>query len=79
MHETTLLHKLFLDSSTKIDKRVHKTVMELSLTLVDCKKLSIAGLGRSLISQSTVKHNIKRVDRLFGNEKLNDNRATYYK
>lgn len=79
MHERTLLHKLFLESSAEIDKRIHKTVMDTSLTLASCKKLSIAGIGRSLISESTVKHNIKRVDRLFGNMNLNDNRVAYYK
>lgn len=79
MHARTLLHKLFLESSSEIDKRIHKTVLDTSLTLVGCKKLSIASLGRFLLSKTTVKHNIKRMDRLFGNKTLNSKRVNYYK
>lgn len=34
------------------------------------RRLTLTGLGRSLKSKAKVKHNIKRMDRLLGNEKL---------
>ena len=78
MHIRKLLHKVFKPVSHGIDKRLHRTVLKASVTLSNCKHLSIAGLGRCLLSTTAVKHNIKRIDRLFGNRHLHNKRHHYY-
>jgi hypothetical protein len=79
MHFSGLLNKVFAHRSSGVDKRVHRTVLLASKTLCECKHLSIAGLGRHLISKVSVKHVIKRIDRLFGNTRLHAKREAYYK
>ena len=78
MHIRKLLHKVFMPASLNIDKRLHRTLLEATLTLSECKQLSIASLGRCLWSWVAVKHTIKRIDRLFGNPHLHRKRANYY-
>jgi hypothetical protein len=70
MHAATLLHNLFKNACHQIDKRVQRTLFEAADTLTRCKELSIFGLGRMLPRPSKVKHNIKCIDRLFGNTTL---------
>ena len=78
MHLEKLLHTLFEKSAEKVDKRNHKTLLKSAITLCECKHLSIAALGRNLNSQAKVKHNIKRIDRLFGNKHLQQSQLDYY-
>lgn len=79
MHILKLLHNLLNAASKKIDKRIHNTLLAASFTLSEHKQLSIFGLGRHLESKAQVKHNIKRIDRLFGNEELHEKNCIYYK
>jgi len=79
MHIDKLLHKVFKPASQDIDKRLHRALLKTAETLCECRHLSIAGLGRCLISSTTVKHSIKRIDRLFGNQHLHHKRHRYYK
>jgi hypothetical protein len=67
MHLTLLLLKVFANTSPHIDKRLHRLLLECAATLCEYRHLSIAGLGRGLRRVVYVKHNIKTVDRLFGN------------
>ncbi len=78
MHIRKLLHKVFMPTSQNIDKRLHRILLDAALTLSDCMHLSIAGLGRHLVSSTAVKHVIKRIDRLFGNQHLHRKRYSYY-
>ena len=78
MHFAGLLHKVFEPASTRIDKRIHRTLIETAHTLSECRHLSIAGLGRCLQTGTAVKHAIKRIDRLFGNARLHHKREHYY-
>jgi hypothetical protein len=78
MHLTGLLHKTFDSAATTIDKRNHKTLLKAAETLCQHKHLSIADLGRKLKSKAKVKHNIKRMDRLFGNSNVQNARHNYY-
>lgn len=73
-----LLHKMFLDASVMIDKRIHKTLLLAAETLSQFRHLSIAGIGRTLKTSAQVKHAIKRMDRLFGNKNLQDHIIYYY-
>ena len=79
MHCNKVLHKTFADTSHFIDKRLHKTLLLASSTLSVNRVLSISSLGRHLLSFAKVKHNIKRIDRLFGNDRLHQQRIHYYR
>jgi hypothetical protein len=78
MHAAKLLHDLLDNACHSVDKRLRKTLFLASETLIESKKLSIVGLGRSLNQVAKVKHNIKRVDRLFGNGNLHEQRKVFY-
>jgi len=73
-----LLHKLFAHSANFIDKRIHAVLLCSAETLPMSQHLSLTSIGRSLSSQTTVKHNIKRMDRLFGNPSLHAKTIFYY-
>jgi len=79
MHLRRLLHKLFLDAASFIDKRIHKALLLAAETLPKSSHLSLSSIGRSLLSKTTVKHNIKRLDRLFGNKSLHAKTCVYYR
>lgn len=78
MREKKLLHNLFEITSLRIDKRIHKTLLDAVEALIQCKQLSIFGLGRALGRWAKVKHNIKCIDRLFGNKTLQSKTTIYY-
>lgn len=78
MHIPSLLQKIFIKSHARLDKRLHRLVLSASETLCYSKQLSIVGLGRALKRRAGVKHNIKTIDRLFGNKKLSAGSTYYY-
>jgi hypothetical protein len=78
MHAAKLLHELLDNACHSVDKRLRKTLFLSAETLIISKKLSISGLGRSLNQIAKVKHNIKRIDRLFGNGNLHEQRNVFY-
>jgi len=78
MRAGKLLHTLLDKACKSIDKRIIKTLFAASETVIFCKELSIAGLGRSFPGQAKVKHKIKCMDRLFGNENLHRERKLIY-
>ena len=78
MHFRKLLDEVFAHRSIGIDKRFHSMLLAVAETLCECRHLSIAGLGRELCSYASVKHVIKRVDRLFGNRRVHAKREQYY-
>lgn len=67
MHLNKLSHKTFSNTAGIIDKRNHCILMKAPAILCQHKFLSIAALGRKLKNNAKVKHNIKQIDRLFGN------------
>lgn len=78
MHAAKLLHDLLDNACQSIDKRLRRTLFEAAETLAYCKHLSIATLGRHLPRKAKVKHTIKCMDRLFGNNSLNEQSTTVY-
>lgn len=78
MHVVKLLHTLLKNTCQSIDKRLIRTLFDTVQTLAHCKQLSIIGLGRQLPRHTRVKHNIKCVDRLFGNPQLQRHRIVFY-
>lgn len=78
MHAEKLLHTLLDKACKSIDKRLRTILFSAAGTLIFCKQLSIATLGRSLQRSAKVKHKIKCIDRLFGNERLHRQRKCFY-
>lgn len=78
MHAAKLLHDLLDNACQSIDKRLRYTLFQAAETLAQCKHLSIASLGRHLPRKAKVKHTIKCMDRLFGNEALNRQSMVIY-
>lgn len=54
-------------------------VIDVSMALKDSQNLSLSAIGRSLQNSSSVKHKIKKVDRLEGNVKLHEELNTLYR
>jgi len=73
-----LLHKTFIQASLSIDKRIHQTLLLSCEALLKFRQLSIVSIGRALETNAKVKHAIKRVDRLFGNIRLQSQVFSYY-
>lgn len=54
-----------------IRKSQIKTLAALVFGLFEAKNISIAAIGRAMKNLVKPKHNIKRVDRFLGNERIN--------
>lgn len=78
MHVSKLLHKWLDNACHSVDKRLRRTLFAATETLTHCKALSIFGLGRHFNRAAKVKHNIKCIDRLFGNQNLHAKREIFY-
>lgn len=70
MRVMTILTDLFISCRCVIDIRILHTLLSSVEALTRSRKLTLAGIGRTLNSQCTVKNKIKAIDRLFGNTQL---------
>lgn len=78
MHAVQLLHKIVKKSCVGIhSKRLDGLFVAVDALAMN-GKLSVTGLGRSLKNKTSHKHNIKRIDRLVGNEKLYEECVALY-
>lgn len=78
MHATRYLHKHVLKLCQAIHAKRLAVLFAAVGALARSRRLSLTGLGRSLRSSAEVKHNIKRMDRLLGNELLYEERESIY-
>ena len=78
MSISALLQKIFVKSQDCLNKRLHRLVLHASESMCYSKQLSIVDIGRALKRKAGVKHNIKTIDRLFGNKKLRIGSIHYY-
>ena len=78
MHALRLLHKIMRQGCPKIHEIRLRSLMVSVEALLVGRQMSLAGLGRALVSAARVKHNIKRVDRLLGNRHLWEERTELY-
>jgi hypothetical protein len=69
MQEMELLQKT-ISNSCNIHKKRLEALFAISKSLVENRDLSITGLGRGISNHVKDKNNIKRADRLIGNENL---------
>jgi len=70
MQATRYVFKLLSTACQSIHSKRLETLLVAVESLARGRRLTLTGLGRSLKSKAKVKHNIKRMDRLLGNEKL---------
>lgn len=78
MHAVKLLHNITKKSCVSIhSNRLNSTFVAVN-ALVTGTKLSLAGIGRSIKTGTKVKNNIKRIDRLLGNDQLHSERILFY-
>lgn len=77
MQAPLLLQKQILNSC-----EIHATRLKALFTgvqaLLNCSKLTVVGLGRGIENNCKVKHNINRMNRLVGNQKLHSDRIQLY-
>ena len=69
---------IIFGNAPEIDKRIVRTLWQSSQSLVLSRQLSISTIGRFLERDIKVKHNIKCIDRLFGNKTLYEGRTIFY-
>lgn len=73
---------LLLQNQIQNSCEIHTTRLEALFTgvqaLLNCSKLTVVNLGRGIENNVKVKHNINRMNRLVGNQKLHDDRIQLY-
>jgi hypothetical protein len=78
MQATHYLHNRLKKTCQAVDPRRLRAVFAAVDALTWTGRLTLTGLGRSLRSRAEVKHNIKRMDRLLGNEQLYEQLQSIY-
>lgn len=79
MYAKTLLHSLCEKALPQVHKKRLNAVINASMALVRGKKLTLSQLGRNMEGKAQERHNIRKVDRLLGNQKLYADRLEFYK
>jgi len=70
MQAIRFLHRAFAQALPSVHSRRLTTLMSCVGSLLQGRRLTLTGLGRSLPGRAYLKHAIKRVDRLLGNHHL---------
>ena len=73
------LHKFIFNALPKVHQTRRNALICSVASLLDQGKLTLTSLGRNMAGNALVKHKIKRVDRLLGNDKLLVDRFYIYK
>lgn len=78
MRVLAILRRMFKKSSLKAHKARLRSVLFAVASLLQGGRLSLTGLGRSACHRVAPKHNIKRMDRLLGNQKLHQELPEFF-
>ena len=78
MHATQVLDNYLSKMCQGIHQKRWNVLMMMVEALMIGKKLSVTGLGRTVVGDSYEKHQIKKADRLIGNPYLNRERYAIY-
>lgn len=79
MQGNGLLHKFIKESCPGMHKKLKDSLLACCEGLMTGKKLSVTAIGKAIKSPTSVKHQIKRSDRLFSNAALLDQKDTIYR
>ena len=78
MHVLTILHRILSTSFPEIHVKRLSSLLAAVEAVVNGSRLTLSDLGRGLTGSAAVKHNIKRIDRLLGNNLLHAETAKLY-
>jgi hypothetical protein len=78
VHGLQLLHKILSKSCSHIHINRLASLVSATQGLLNCSKLTLVNIGRHLQGFQLVKHKIKQIDRLLGNEHLYAERGAIY-
>ena len=70
MHALTILHRILSTSFPEIHAKRLTCLLAAVESIVTGSKLTLSDMGRGIHGRVAVKHNIKRIDRLLGNDSL---------
>jgi len=70
MHAITILHRILSTSFPEIHAKRLASLLAAVEAVVSGSRLTLSDMGRGLSGSVAVKHNIKRIDRLLGNDSL---------
>ena len=78
MHALTILHRILSTSFPEIHSKRLSSLLAAVETVVSGSRVTLSDMGRGLSGPVAVKHNIKRIDRLLGNNLLHMETAKLY-
>lgn len=78
MHARKIVERILGECLTSLHAALAKAVMATVCSAVAGGRLSLSQLARSMDSRTAMRHRVKRIDRLLGNEALHGARATIY-
>jgi hypothetical protein len=78
MHAISMLHRLLSEHCPSIHKKRVVSLCDVTDAAVSGSTLTLSDLGRGLSGPASIKHNIKRVDRLLGNKALHQELPQLY-
>jgi hypothetical protein len=78
MHVLTILHRLLSTSFPEIHAKRLASLLAAVEVVVTGSRLTLSDMGRGLPGSVAVKHNIKRIDRLLGNNLLHTEMSKLY-
>lgn len=79
MRDVQILQQILENQCPDIHKKRLRALMLATRTVLDGSELSLTKIGRALDTDTTVKHAIKRIDRLLGNRNLYREKESIYK
>ena len=78
MHALVILHRILSTSLPAIHAKRLTSLLAAVEAVVSGSRLTLSDMGRGLLGQVAVKHNIKRIDRLLGNGTLHTELPSLY-
>ncbi len=78
MHARTILHRCLDALLPCVHRRRRETLFAAVSACVSGPRLTLTDIGRRFDSKTSLRHGIKRADRLLGNGKLQGERRTFY-
>ena len=79
MRDIQILQQAFENQCPEIHKKRLRSLMLATKAVLDGSDLTLTKIGRALDTDTTVKHAIKRIDRLLGNRNLHREKESIYK
>ena len=79
MRDISILHDLPKNQCPNLHQKRLSSLMVAVQSLLDGQQLSLTELGRNISGPVSAKHNIKRIDRLLGNQALYSERLDIYR